>query len=71
VLAPVFVLCLLLALVDAVYGVLAYWAPGSQFVALLVLVGGGLLANSSMVNPDGDYKLTFPNLENTMPIACA
>ncbi len=59
--SPILVLCVLLILADAVYGFLAFWAPGSQFLALVLVVGFALLANN---RSDHAYKLTFPNLED-------
>ncbi|HWG43358.1 MAG TPA: hypothetical protein VN688_11285 [Gemmataceae bacterium] len=63
VLSPVLVLCVLLGLADAVYGFLAFWMPGSQYVALVLLVAIALGVSSSTVSRDHAYKLTFPNLE--------
>jgi hypothetical protein len=63
VLSPVLVLCVLLGLANAVYGFLAFWAPGSQYLALILLVAAALFVNSSAVSRDHAYKLTFPNLE--------
>jgi hypothetical protein len=64
VLSPVLVLCVLLGLADAIYGFLAFWMPGSQYLALVLLVGIALLVSSSTVSHDHAYKLTFPNLED-------
>lgn len=59
--SPILVLCLLLILADAVFGFLAFWAPGSQYLALVLVVSLALLANNTA---DHAYKLTFPNLED-------
>lgn len=63
-LPPVAVVCLLLGLANAAYGFLAFRMPGSQYVALLLLVGAGLLANSRLVGGLPEYRLTLPGLED-------
>ena len=64
VMSPIAILCLLLALVNAVYGFIAFHLPGLQHVVLVLLVVLALLAGSSTVSQDNAYKLTFPHLED-------
>ncbi|HEX4613531.1 MAG TPA: hypothetical protein VH092_35440 [Urbifossiella sp.] len=63
VLPPFAVVCVLLGLANAGYGFLADRYPGSQYVAVVVLIGLGILLNSRAVNRNNEYKLTLPGLE--------
>jgi hypothetical protein len=62
--SPVTVVCVLLGVVNAVYGFVAFRLPGFQYVLLVLLVGLGIVANSPFVNPNSQYSLTFPGLED-------
>lgn len=62
-LSPVVVLCVILGLLNAVYGFVAYRAPGLQHVVFIVLIVTGIAANARWANPYADYKLTLPGLE--------
>jgi hypothetical protein len=59
---PVFVvLGLMLGVLNAGLGLIAYTAPGAQYLVLITLVALGYLANLSK---ESDYKLSFPGLQN-------
>lgn len=62
--SPVTVVCVLLGVVNAVYGFVTFRIPGLQYVLLVLLICLGLVANNSSVNPDSAYTLTFPGLED-------
>jgi len=58
-LPPTLLLCLFLGLANSIYGAFAFWAPGSQYVAISLLLGSALYVNSGAY----PYRFTFPNLE--------
>lgn len=61
--SPVVVLCVILGLLNAVYGFVAYRAPGLQHVVFVALIVSGIAANARWANPSADYKLTLPGRE--------
>jgi hypothetical protein len=62
-LTPYLALCLILAVVNGVYGLLTSQLRGLQHLALVALILSGILLGSDLVDPEHAYRMSFPNLE--------
>jgi hypothetical protein len=67
VLPPMLVLCFFLAMLNGIYGFLAFHVRGMQHVAMVFLAVLALCANSSVLDSQHDYKRSFPGLEKYGP----
>jgi hypothetical protein len=67
VLPPMVVLCFFLALINGIYGFLAFHIRGMQHVAIILLVILGISANSTVLDSQHEYKRSFPGLETYGP----
>jgi hypothetical protein len=60
---PYLALCLILAVVNGVYGVLASQLRGLQHFALVALILSGVLLGSDLIDREHGYRMSFPNME--------
>jgi hypothetical protein len=60
---PYLALCLILAVVNVVYGFLTSQLRGLQHFALVALIVSGVLLGSSLIDREHDYRMSFPNME--------
>jgi hypothetical protein len=62
-LTPYLALCLILAVVNGVYGFLTSHLRGLQHFALVALIVSGVLLGSNLMDREHAYRMSFPNME--------
>src|SRR5262249_5525977 len=60
---PYLALCLILAVVNGVYGFLTSQLRGLQHFVLVALIVGGVLLGGSLIDREPAYRMSFPNME--------
>jgi hypothetical protein len=60
---PYLALCLILAVVNVVYGLLTSQLRGLQHFAFVALVVSGLLLGGDLLDREHAYRMSFPNME--------
>jgi hypothetical protein len=60
---PYLVLCLLLGVVNGVYGLLTSQLRGLQHLAFVLLIVSGVLLSSGLFDAEHAYRMHFPNME--------
>src|SRR5262249_38876973 len=61
--SPYLVLCLMLGVVNGIYGYLSSHLRGLQILALLLLLASAVLLNSDTFHRDHAYRMSFPNMD--------
>jgi hypothetical protein len=60
---PYLALCLILAVVNGVYGFLTSQLRGLQHLALVALILSAILLGGSLIDREHAYRMSFPNME--------